>query len=378
MDEANPAGGMDWRRARKLFPAVEQTVYLNTAGGGPLSAPAAEAGRSYYEQSLRDGDVHWDGWLERVEVARARLARFLGTTEANVAFAANASTGLNVAAHMLRGRGRVVAVADEFPSCTLPFLQLGHEVEFVPTATDGVVDLDALQAACGDDAGALVVSFVQYKSGFRNDLARLGEFCRANDLAFVVDATQGFGAFPLDTGAGAIDFLSFSGYKWANAGYSIAGVCLSDRFLRPDEFPAVGWRSPRQPYRLAYDRLDIPARAAALELGHPPFAGVFALAASLELIEKIGIDRIAERIIELTGWLHQRLDAAGIPVLSTRKPAHLSGITIAGVADPAGTVGRLRERGILVSTRGEGIRVSVHYYNNHADIEELVNALVNP
>ena len=366
---------MDWRDARALFPSVDKTVYLNTAGGGPLSEPSAAAGRAYYEQSLADGDIHWDAWLERVESVRAKLAGFLNGAPANIAFTANASTGLNVAAHMLRGRGRVLTVADEFPSCTLPFLQLGYDVDFVETAADGAIGFDELDAAVSADTAVLAVSFVQYKSGFRSNLQRLGAFCRERELALVLDATQGFGAFPIDVAASQPDFVSFSCYKWANAGYSIGGVYLADRFLQPEAYPLVGWRSARDPYALGYDSLDLTRDARALEQGHPPFAGVFALGAALDLIAEIGIDRIAARIVELTGHLHERLDAAGIGVLSTRDETHLSGISVAAAEDPGAMVARLRDDGIIVSTRGEGIRVSVHYYNNRADIDRFVAAL---
>jgi selenocysteine lyase/cysteine desulfurase len=369
---------MDWAGARALFPALEENIYLNTAGGGPISERTAAAGCGYYEQSLRDGDIHWNEWLERVEAVRRQVARFINARPANVAFTANASTGLNAAAHMLRGRGRVLAVADEFPSCTLPFLQLGFEVDFVPTDRDGHVGIRDLAAACSDDTAVLTISFVQYKSGFRNDMARLGEFCKERGLTLVVDATQGFGAFPLDVSANAADFLVASGYKWANAGYSIAVLYVSGRFLQPELFPLVGWRSPREPYALRYDELDIPERAAVLEQGHPPFAGIFALGAALELAQALGVQKIGRRIIELTRHLHERLDAAGIWVLSTREEAHLSGITIAAADDPQATVQRLREQGIVVSTRGEGVRVSVHYYNNRDDIDRLVAALAAP
>lgn len=366
---------MDWREARALFPSVDKTVYLNTAGGGPLSERSAAAGRAYYDQSLEDGDIHWDAWLEQVERVRGKLARFLNAAPANVAFTPNASTGLNVAAHMLRGDGRVLAVADEFPSCTLPFLQLGYDVDFVATAPDGTLEIDALEAAASEQTAVLAVSFVQYKFGFRNDLERLGVFCRERELAFVVDATQGLGAFPIDVAANHADFLSFSAYKWATSGYSIGAVYLSDRFLTPERYPMVGWRSARDPYALVYDSLDLTPGAQALEQGHPPFPGIFALGASLDLVAEIGIDRIAARIVELARYLHERLDAAGIGVLSTRDEGHLSGITVAAAQDPSEVVARLRAEGIIVSTRGAGIRVSVHYYNNRADIERFVAAL---
>ena len=349
---------------------------MNTAGGGPLSERSAAAGRAYYEQSLNDGDVHWDDWLAQVEAVRARLADFLNVRPANVGFTANASTGLNVAAHMLRGEGRVLAVADEFPSCTLPFLQLGYDVDFVKGGADGGVTSAELEAAVREETAVLAVSFVQFKSGYRYDLEELGALCRRHELAFVVDATQGFGAFPIDAAASHADFVSFSAYKWATSGYGIGGVCVADRFLQADRFPLVGWRSNRDPYALTYDALELTAEARALEQGHPPFAGVFALGASLALVAEIGIERIAGRIVELTRYLHEGLDTAAIEVLSTRHAAHMSGITVAAANNPAGVVARLRAEGIIVSTRGTGIRVSVHYFNNRDDIDRFVAALV--
>ncbi len=366
---------MDWQEARALFPAVESSVYLNTAGGAPVSQRSADAGMTYYRQSLEDGDVHWDEWLEKVEAVRRQLARFLNARPVNVAFTANTSIGVNLAAHMLRGRGRVLAVADEFPSVTLPFLQLGFDVDFVPTDHDGEVSVDDLESADSPDTAVLAISFVQFRSGFRRDLAELGRYCRERDVALVVDATQGFGAFPLDVSDSAVDFLAFSGYKWATAGYSIGSLYVSDRFREASRFPMVGWRSSRDPYELVYDRLDIADAAAALELGHPPFAGVFALGAALDLIQEIGIERIAERIIELVRYLHDELDKAGMWVLSTRDEAHLSGIALVAADEPHAVVAELRKRGIVVSTRGEGIRVSLHYYNDTSDIDRFVEAL---
>lgn len=366
---------MDWQEARALFPAVEKSVYLNTAGGAPISARSAEAGRRYYEQSLADGDVHWDAWLEEVEAVRRKLARFLNARPVNLAFTANASIGLSVAAHMLKGSGRVLSVADEFPSCTLPWLQLGCDVDFVPTERDGTIGIRDLEAVASAETSVLAISFVQFKSGFRNDLGRLGEFCRERELALVVDATQGFGSFPIDVSESGVDFLSFSGYKWATAGYSVAGLYISDRFMKPDKFPLVGWRSSRDPYALVYDEIDLAEGAVALEQGHPPFAGVFSLGAALDLIREIGIQRIADRILELVHYLHEKLDEAGIWVLSTRDEEHMSGIAVVDVDEPKEVVAGLRDRGIFVSTRGQGIRVSLHYYNDVSDIDRFVEAL---
>ena len=68
----------DWSAIRNEFPAAASCTYLNTAAGGPISRAAATAGVDYYESTCRDGDVHWDAWLDRVEAVRATTAAFIG------------------------------------------------------------------------------------------------------------------------------------------------------------------------------------------------------------------------------------------------------------------------------------------------------------
>lgn len=382
---------IDWSDIRRQFPAVERRVYLNTAGGAPLSRRAAAAGGRYYELTLEDGDIHWDAWLEQVEEVRGRVARLIGADADEVAFVGNASSALSIAAHMLAGRGGVVTVEDEFPSCTLPWLQLGYDVGFVRPRRDGSVtvadieeELASWRRAGGrrSDAadrharpGLLAVSFVQFKSGFRFDLTELGELCAAHELELVVDATQGLGAFPLDVSAARVGFLASSGYKWLTAGYGVAILHVRSGLLDRLEFPVVGWRSARDPYALTWDQLDLTRRAAGLEQGHPPFAGVFALGAALELVEEIGVEAIAARILELMSHLHGRLAEAGFEVLSTTDPEHMSGICVVDVPEAARAVRQLAEREIVVSSRGRGIRVSIHHYNDEDDVDRFVEAL---
>jgi selenocysteine lyase/cysteine desulfurase len=194
-------------------------------------------------------------------------------------------------------------------------------------------------------------------------------------LIFVVDATQGMGVFPIDVVASGIDFLVFSGYKWAQAGYGVGGLYVAPRFLNTSSFPVAGWWSVRDPEAVINDRLDLKQTAAALEVGCPHFAGIFALGGALSLFEKIGAVQIEQRIHELTDYLHQRLDEEGVRVASPRMRDQRSGITIIEMREAPDVVKSLAEKKIVVSARGEGLRVSLHVFNNFDDIDQLVTAL---
>jgi len=366
---------MDWNQIRALFPAAERYTYLNTAAAPPLSVVAAREGKRYYDEMAEYGDVAWESWLSQAEQIREKLAAFVNAEARSIAFTYSTSHGMNLIAGMLDRCGDVLCPADEFPSCTLPWLQQRYRVDFVSSRERGVIDLDDIRKSITANTRVLVTSFVQFATGFRQDLVALGRLCEERNLTFVVDATQGMGVFPIDVVNSGIDFLVFSGYKWAQAGYGVGGLYVAPRFLNPTSFPVAGWWSVRDPEAVVNDRLDLKDTAAALEVGCPHFAGIFALGAALTLFEEIGKPRIEERIHELTDRLHGRLDAERLNVASPLKREQRSGITIIEMRDAPDIVKRLAERKIIVSARGKGLRVSVHIFNNFDDIDRLIAAL---
>jgi len=366
---------MNWNEIRALFPAAERYTYLNTAAAPPLSILAAREGKRYYDEMAEHGDVAWDRWLCEAEQVREKLATFIHAEARSIAFTYSTSHGMNLIAGLLDHCGDVLCPADDFPSCTLPWLQQRYRVDFVRSRDRGVIDPDDVQRGITEHTRVLVTSYVQFGTGFRQNLPALGGLCRERNLIFVVDATQGMGVFPIDGADSGIDFLVFSGYKWAQAGYGVGGLYVAPRFLHRRSFPVAGWWSARDPEAVINDRLDLKETAAALEVGCPHFAGIFALGAALTLFEKIGTRQIEERIHELTDYLHQRLESLGFRIASSQKREQRSGITIVEVPNAPEVVKSLAEKKIITSARGKGLRVSVHIFNNFDDIERLLAAL---
>jgi len=366
----------DWAAHRAEFPALATQAYLNTAAGAPMSRGAAAAGRQYYEAAERDGDVHWDEWLERVEAVRAMAATLLTADSGEIAFVQNASAAINAVAARLRSRGDVLLVRGDFPSVTYPWMVAGHDVVFAEPDVHGGATLEALDAVVTPETGIVSVGLVHYRTGFRYDLRKLGEFCRERELLLVVDATQGLGAVRVDLSHGDVDFLVSSGYKWLTSGYGFGLLYASARHLSTSSHVGAGWRSARDPYALVSDQLDLSDHARALELGHPPFAAILGLGAALELLQVIGPEAIESRVLRLSARLSQVLEDAGFRV-PLPDPADLrSGIVYAEAdVDPVRLRDELLARGVYVSARCDGIRCSTHFYNDETDLERLRKAL---
>jgi selenocysteine lyase/cysteine desulfurase len=366
---------MDWHTLRARFPVVSRVTYLNTASAPPISTDVAAAGTRYYDEMLAEGDLPWDRWLAEVEDVRAALARFINASPEDVAFIGNASQGLALLARMVKPNGPIVTMADEFPSSTLSWLQQGRDVRFVASGANGTIDPAAVDRAITADTAAVVTSHVQFKTGFRCDLARLATACRARGVPLLVDAAQSLGAMPVDVTATGVDALVFSGYKWPMAGYGNGGLFVRRALREAGGVPVVGWMSARDPDAHVNDRLDLKATAAVVEVGCPNFAGIFALGAAIRLLDDIGIERITDRIHELTDRLHAGLIGRGHTIASPLDRDHRAGITIVVVDDAPAVVAELARRHIIVSARGQGIRISLHVFNLPEDVDTFLAAL---
>ena len=367
---------MDWNEFRSRFPAVEQCVYLNTAGGGALSIHASAAGMRYYEEHRDLGDAAWGTWLDRVRDIRAMTAERFGAAPEDVSFLQNASLGVNVVARSWPAGARVVALDKEFPSCTTPFMRAGHTIRFLPTPDEGSVTAPVLDAFLTPEDDVFIVSSVQFANGFRVDVRSLAAVCRAKGVAFVVDATQSVGAFPIHMTEDGPDYLVFSGYKWATAGYGIAVLITSATAPRREELPPFpGWRSAHRAYDLENNVMDFHKAGVGHEMGHPLFPGIFTLGAALDGLWDVGVEAIAERIRGLTGQLLEGIVSHRIPVRTTMDPSHQSGIILLDVPNADACARALAEKGTYVSPRSGGLRVSIHGYNTASDIASFVSDL---
>lgn len=341
-----------------------------------MSRAAAAAARQYYEATERDGDVHWDAWLERVEAVRTMVAALLTANPGEIAFVQNASAAMTLVAARLRGRGDVLLVRGDFPSVTYPWMVAGHGVVFAEPGEHGGAGFEALERALTPATRIVSIGLVNYRTGYRYDFRALGKFCRERDLLLVVDATQGLGAVRVDLSHGDVDFLVSSGYKWLTSGYGFGLLYVAREHLSSSAHTAAGWRSARDPYALVSDQLDLSDHARALELGHPPFAAVLGLGAALEMVQAIGSDAIENRVLHLSSRLRQVMEDAGLRMPPADPADRRSGIVYAEAGvDAVRLRNELLASGVYVSARGDGIRCSTHFYNDENDLERLREAL---
>src|SRR5206468_3207515 len=230
----------------------------------------------------------------------------------------------------------IVTAAEEYPANVYPWMNLASRgVEFrTVSSRDSRIWLDDIRAAIDSRTRLVSLSFVEYASGFRNDLDAVGALCRERGVLFVVDAIQGLGVLPLDVARTPVDALAADGHKWL-LGPEGLGVFWCRRELAERLHPVgVGWHSVVGAFDFARVDFTLKPGAGRWEGGTPNVGGILALGASLGLLLEAGIDAVAERVLALTDRLCEQAARAGLTVFSSRRPGDRSGIV--SLAAPAG------------------------------------------
>ncbi len=243
---------------------------------------------------------------------------------------------------------------------------------------DGRVDLDEMISLIDGKTRVVAVSQVQYASGFRADLERLGRAARASDALLAVDVIQAMGVSPTNVEADLIDVAAGAGHKWLLTPEGVGILYLSDRARARIEPTLVGWVSVPEPED--YTNFDQPWNQGALawETGTGPTALIHGLEASLELLTDTGVERIAAYLEELTDYLCEKLSHRDYEIISSRRPgekSHIVCVRHLGGLDPLALYSHLKRRNIITAPRGDGLRIAPHFYNTPSEIDVLVHNL---
>jgi selenocysteine lyase/cysteine desulfurase len=355
-------------------------LYLNHAAVAPWPRRTAEAVKAFAEENHRRGSVDYPQWLKKELALRGRLQRLIhaGSTE-DIALVKNTSEGLSLVAYGLdwQAGDNVVSTNQEFPSNRIVWESLdGRGVQLRCAELSGDEPEGAI-IACMDARTRLVsVSSVQYATGLRLDLARLGTACRERGILFCVDAIQSLGALCFDAGASRADFVTADAHKWM---LGPEGVALF--YSRPEARAQLGlnqygWHMVEHAGDFERKTWQPAASARRFEPGSPNMLGIFAMEASLSLLEQIGMEHVETEVLERTSRLVEAvLTESELELVTPQQIERRAGIvTFRFRGKDAGFHARLYRQlmahGVICAHRGGGIRYSPHFYTGMDVIDE--------
>lgn len=361
---------INWEKYRQDFPNTKKSVYLDHAAGGPVPEPVRRNIERHLSENACEADFAWPKWMKRVETLRGRVAAFINAEPEEIAFIHSTSHGMNLIAEMIASQGRVLTNSDEFPSSTLPWIWRKADLVF-QDSENSVLSVERIRDALTPEIKTILTSYVQYGTGFRQDLEAIGRMKAGRYLA--VNATQAFGAMQIDFKKWNADFLCSNSYKWLMAGYGGGILAVRKPLLEKLQPGSVGWRSMRDADSMNNRRTDLLPGASRYEMGCPSFMTIEAVGSAVEYFDEIGMQNVEARILALTDYLIQRLREKDVKIASSLDPAHRSGIVIIETDDAQAIWRRLLGHQIFVSPRGKGIRVAPHFYNLPEEIDFFIS-----
>ncbi|MDX1697290.1 MAG: aminotransferase class V-fold PLP-dependent enzyme [Thiohalobacterales bacterium] len=353
------------------FDLDEDIIYLNHAAVAPWPRRTARAVQAFADENARQGSRNYAGWLETEAQLREQLRRLVNAASVDeIALLKNTSEALSVVAWGLPWeRGNNVVISNqEFPSNRIVWEsldRLGVTTRQADLAR-GDSPEDALIDALDTDTRVLSVSSVQYGSGLRLDLERLGAACRDHGVLFCVDAIQSIGAVNLDVQACQADFVMADGHKWMLGPEGIALFYCRQDVMDRLALRQYGWHMLQDYLDFDSHSRTVAASARRFECGSPNMTGIHALHASLGLLLENGMTTIERLVLENSRFMLDFLSghADDFEIITPVEEARHAGIvTFRPRREGCGSLfDELQQAGVACALRGGGIRFSPHYY----------------
>lgn len=360
------------------FELDPQLLYFNHAAVAPWPRRTKEAVISFAIENSRLGASRYPDWQAAEIRLRRQFKELLNAPAADdIALVKNTSEAISLVAYGLTWRtgDNVVTSNEEFPSNRIPWQSLrAHGVELRQAdLKSAATPEEALFQLVDRHTRLITISSVQYASGRRMDLDRIGQFCRDHHLLFCVDAIQSLGALSADVQRWQADFVMADGHKWL-LGPEGLGVFFSTANARDRlQLTQYGWHMVENAGDYDCPEWQIASSARRFECGSPNMLGIHALSASLSLLLEVGIENIQTRVLENSGYLIDAIEAdSDLILLSPSDPRQRSGIVTFKARHGANLAlfDFLRKYHVICAQRGGGIRFSPHFYNHQAQLQQ--------
>lgn len=393
----------EFEEARAEFKALENKVYLNWAGTGPMPSSSVEAVKRLLNAIHEmNGSTLPEMRHEIPGNAKGELAKLLSAEPESIAISGTSTTqGVQGAFSAVNpGKGDSIVTCDLQYVLTETEMQKWREkgvtVKIVRNH-NGTFEEEDFASAIDHTTKVVFLDSVTWINGYKFDINGIAKIAHENGAVMMTDSIQHVGEAVLDTRTFGADIVVGSAQKWLcnmlGVGYTyvskeIAGVLERTYYgyTNTDE-PEGGWpayftdlsRKSFQDFSFRAEPSSMLEHGGSLS----NLAGLAALAPSLRLMNGIGAVGVQSRVLELKKYLVEELESMGMKILPPYEMKNQTGITTfetgIGHDHDVGIVEKLHSAGIEVSYRTGGgiggIRVSTHYVNNEDDIEKFLTQL---
>jgi kynureninase len=367
----------DWRDE---FPVLERKAYLISASLGPVSK-RSQAYLAEYVDAWATKGAPDHLWLEdifpRMGALKRSFAALAGCDPDEVALTTNISIALSTIASTLRltGDRRTVILSElDFPTDGHVWLawarKTGAEIRWLRSPDGLTIPVEEYDRAIDERTALVMLNRVLYRSSAIVEAKEVCRIARERGAVSFVDDYHGLGIVPLDLHDLGCDLYTAGVLKWMLGGPGLVFL-YARRELLPSLEPAVtGWFAQRDPFAFDLEHLEYHPTARRLEHGTPPAPVFFIAQGGIDIIGEVGPAVIRERQGELTEYVIARADGAGLEVRTPRDRWARGGVVNVKVGPEAEKIcHELLARDVCTDFRGDGLRISPHFFNTEEDVD---------
>ncbi len=355
-------------KIRKEFPVTRKSIYANTAVYGPLYDSLIDWRQEHDLDFLLHGSEMREKSLRILSDTRKTVGKFFNCKRENVALISNFSTGLNTLLEGLHPKKKILLLENDYPSVNWSFENRNFDITYLQPSSALEEEIEATIAATKIDV--LALSVVQWLDGFLIDLAFIKKLKTIYpNLIIIADGTQFCGSRAFDFATSGIDVLGASAYKWLLAGYGNGFMLFSDQVKEVFELSTIGFNAANGDF----DKRDSIRFAKKFEPGHLSCLNFGSLKFSMDFLQNIGMDKISEHNRLLSEKAKREFNSLGLleDGIMERK-AHS---TIFNIKANTNIFNKLLDNDVLCAQRGDGIRLSFHFYNTEKEVDAIVRIL---
>ena len=364
---------------------LERKTYLISASLGPVSNRSQTYLAEYMDAwATKGAPDHL--WMEDIFPRMAALKRsFAALTRCDtdeLAITTNISIALATIASCVDftgARRRVILSELDFPTDGHVWLAQqtrGADIVWLRSEDGLTIPVEAYDAAIDERTALVMVNRVLYRSSAISDAKAICAMARERGALSFVDDYHGIGIVPLDLHDLGCDFYAAGVLKWLLGGPGLAFLYARRELLPTLEPTVTGWFATREPFSFDNQHLEYHASARRLEHGTPPTPVFFIAQGGLDIIAEVTPERIRARQGELTDHVIAQADEAGLAVRTPRDREARGGVVNVGVGPEAEKICHaLLERDVCTDFRGDGLRISPHFFNTEADVDRCFEEL---
>lgn len=373
---------------RAKIPALDKSIYMNTAGTGPLPVSVVTDLTNMYKDIFENGPdnpIVKDAAIQEFEKTRQLSASLLGVDSDEIALFRAISEGISTVAYGIEWNpgDEVIISNEEHPTGIIVWLNLakrkGIKIKKLPISSNKAKLLDDLSNLITDNTRLLAMSHVTTDTGTRLPAKEICALAHSRSVPVLLDGAQSVGQFPVDLREIDVDWYACTGHKWLLGGWGTS-IFYVNKYRSPKI--EVSWSGSRAAeWDINTDNLVFPKSARKFEFGGRALPLYNGMRAGIEFVQDIGIENIETQSRILSDKLMSALsEIKRATVLSPEHRSFSTGIVTFSVEGLSGKElsaqmfdrWRILGRPTLDQT---GMRVCCAFFNTDQEIDIVINAV---